>query len=60
MTLRRGTRLWYAEIGMFGDVNNHWDLHRLVNASSAEVRSLHRDLYRSAADIVLVYLAVPE
>jgi hypothetical protein len=44
---------------MFGDVNNHWDLHRLVNASSAEVRLLHRDLYRSAADIVLVHLAEP-
>lgn len=45
---------------MFGDVNNHWDLHRLVNASSAEVRPLHHDLYRSAAaQHMLVYLAVP-
>ncbi|KAI3424393.1 hypothetical protein D9Q98_009946 [Chlorella vulgaris] len=46
VTLRRSTRLWYAEIGMFGDVNNHWDLHRLVNASSAEdcaLRCLHDD-----------------
>lgn len=36
-TLQPGVRMYYAETGLWGSEGDHWEWHRLTNATSPEV-----------------------